>query len=191
MSRHHRKHRRAKTTTPTPKARTLEERYADHSRYYVAYGSNHNVVQMQRRCPDAMPVLGGLMPDTRLVFSGVLTVERAPGESTPVSVWHVSPRDIAALDRYEGYPRLYGKRTTHVTIRGDRVEAFYYVLNGRREERPPSPYYYAAVADGYDDWGFSHVALEDARDRAVAAVKEDDYAAAIAEMWAVDAEAGS
>jgi len=165
MSKRHHKH--GKHAKPAPMVRVnLEAKYADHPRFYVGYGSNHNVVQMQARCKDAMPVCAGMMPDTLLVFSGVLTVEHVAGESTPVSVWHVSPRDIAALDRYEGYPRLYGKKTTHVTVRGERVECFYYTLNKPYHESPSSPYYYATVAEGYDDWGFDHAPLRAAQERA-------------------------
>jgi hypothetical protein len=182
MSRRHHKHGQAESARhaskpqtktvwvkPAPKPVDYDKKYAKHPRYYVGYGSNHNVIQMQARCIDAMPVVGGLMPDTLLVFSRVLTVEHVEGEQTPVSVWHVSPRDIGALDRYEGYPHLYGKRYTHVTVRGERHEAFYYTLNDLYDEEPADQFYYATVEEGYKDWGFDTSYLRAAQDRAEAA----------------------
>jgi hypothetical protein len=135
----------------------------DHPTLYVAYGSNHNVVQMQARCPDAMPVLAGIMPDTRLVFSNVATVEPQQGARCPVSVWRVSRRDIAALDRYEGWPWTYGKRYTHVTVDGERCRAFYYVLRKPYTESPPSAYYYRCLQEGYEDWDLPQKYLREAR----------------------------
>jgi len=149
----------------------LEAKYAAHPRFYVGYGSNHNVLQMQARCATAMPVVGGVLPDKRLVFAGVLTVEPCKGRSTPVSIWHVEPGDIAALDRYEGYPRLYGKRYAHATVDGERVATFYYVLNDPYTEHPPSPFYYATVEEGFNEWGFDQEVLRTARAEAVAALK--------------------
>jgi hypothetical protein len=172
VSKKHRKHDRDIQPAVVKYATVnYAKKYAAHPRYYVGYGSNHNVIQMQARCTDAMPVLAGMMPDKRLVFSSVLTVEDAKGESTPVSVWHVSPRDIAALDRYEGFPTLYGKRYTHVTVDGLRVAAFYYTLNQPYHETPPSTYYYTTCEEGYRDFGLDLSYLEAARDRAVLATE--------------------
>lgn len=180
---HHKKHRRHAAQLPTSKSPTTKQavakyeqaplghnfvdpevKYADHPRIYVGYGSNHNVLQMQARCATAMPVGAGMMPDTRLVFAGVLTVEHVEGETCPVSLWRVKARDIAALDRYEGYPHLYGKRYTHVTVDGERQAAFYYVMNNWTES-PPSGFYYQTCAEGYRDFGLPISYLEAARDR--------------------------
>ena len=65
--------------------------------------------------PDAKVVGTGEIKDYELLFRGnrnraVATVEPKKGESVPVLIWEISPRDEFNLDRYEGYPRLYGKR---------------------------------------------------------------------------------
>ncbi len=83
-------------------------------RKYIAYGSNLNREQMAQRCPDAKVVGTGEIKDYELLFRGnrngaVATVEPKKGESVPVLIWEISPRDEVNLDRYEGYPRLYGK----------------------------------------------------------------------------------
>jgi len=147
-------------------------KYEGHPVYYVGYGSNHNVLQMQARCSNAMPACAGWLPEHRLVFSGVLTVEPCKGSRVPVSVWKVTPRDIAALDVYEGFPTLYSKRYTHVTISGERVEAFYYVLNAPYREEPASQYYYATVEQGYQEWGLDLSYLVKAQAEAREAAKQ-------------------
>ena len=83
-------------------------------RRYIAYGSNLNRAQMALRCPDAKVVGTGEIKDYELLFRGnrngaVATVEPKKGESVPVLIWEISPRDEFNLDRYEGYPRLYGR----------------------------------------------------------------------------------
>jgi hypothetical protein len=138
-----------------------------HPEFYLGYGSNLNVIQMQQRCPTAMPVVACNLPDHRLVFSGIATVEHAPGLVAPSALWRVAPRDIVALDRYEGYPRLYSKRFSHATVRGERVKVFYYVLNQPYSESPPSEFYYRTLLEGYRDWHLPVALLKRARNEAL------------------------
>ena len=67
-------------------------------RRYIAYGSNLNRAQMALRCPDAKVVGTGEIKDYELLFRGnrngaVATVEPKKGESVPVLIWEISPRD--------------------------------------------------------------------------------------------------
>lgn len=77
------------------------------AKLYVAYGSNLNLAQMARRCPDAKVVGIGTLKNYQLTFRGVATIEPVDGAETPVGVWEITPRDELALDRYEGYPSYY------------------------------------------------------------------------------------
>jgi len=144
---------------------------ATHPRLYLGYGSNMDVLRMQGRCADAMPVGAGLLPDYELVFAGVLTVEPKEGATVPVSIWSVSLADIGRLDRYEGYPRLYGKRYVHITLDGARRLAFYYTLNQPYSLSPPWPGYYETCRAGYDDFRLDPAPLIAALDRAREASK--------------------
>ena len=87
----------------------------DHmKKFYLAYGSNLNVKQMQFRCPDARIVGTAEIPNYQLLFKGsktgsYLTIEPKRGCTVPAAVWSVSERDELALDRYEGYPHFYYK----------------------------------------------------------------------------------
>ena len=83
-------------------------------KFYLAYGSNLNVKQMQFRCPDARIVGTAEIPNYQLLFKGsktgsYLTIEPKQGCTVPAAVWSVSERDELALDRYEGYPHFYYK----------------------------------------------------------------------------------
>ena len=69
---------------------------------YVAYGSNMNVEQMSRRCPDAKVFGTGLLHGYKIVFrgrsNGVANIEPAEGSTVPVVLWKISPSDEKALD---------------------------------------------------------------------------------------------
>ena len=77
----------------------------DHmKKFYLAYGSNLNVKQMQFRCPDARIVGTAEIPNYQLLFKGsktgsYLTIEPKQGCTVPAAVWSVSERDELALDR--------------------------------------------------------------------------------------------
>lgn len=87
-------------------------------RYYLAYGSNLNLQQMAKRCPRSAPVGTAVLEGFALLFKGsptrgfYLTVEPKGEAKTPVGVWEIDDGDLPALDRYEGYPALYYKRSS-------------------------------------------------------------------------------
>ena len=78
-------------------------------KYYLAYGSNLSVEQMNVRTPDAI-VGTGLLFGWRLLFRQFDTIEKFEGFSVPVLVWKISSQDEKSLDRYEGYSKFYGKK---------------------------------------------------------------------------------
>lgn len=90
-------------------------------KYYIAYGSNLNLMQMAKRCPDAKTVGTGLLEDYELQFRGrkdnaFATIEQKAGKQVPVLLWQISDRDEKRLDQYEGYPLFYGKQMVEVEI---------------------------------------------------------------------------
>jgi gamma-glutamylcyclotransferase (GGCT)/AIG2-like uncharacterized protein YtfP len=126
---------------------------------YAAYGSKLNLEQMAQRCPNATILGTGELVGYRLLFRGgsygaVATVEPKKGESVPVLLWDITPRDEAALDRYEGWPTLYRKETGIVICDGEPVEAMIYIMNEGRALGMPSDNYYYTIAEGYDSAGF-------------------------------------
>ncbi|HOE18082.1 MAG: gamma-glutamylcyclotransferase family protein [Saccharofermentanales bacterium] len=126
---------------------------------YLAYGSNLNMKQMAQRCPTAKVLGGAKLTGYQLLFRGggggaVATVEKEKNGSVPVLLWEITPRDEAALDRYEGYPRLYRKETVKVRLKGKWIEAMVYIMNEGWPLGVPSRYYYDVIREGYMDAGF-------------------------------------
>lgn len=143
-------------------------------KYYIAYGSNLCVEQMQVRCPDAKPVGTAVLRGWRLVFRLHATIEEQDGMEVPVVVWAVSGSDERNLDRYEGFPNYYHKKTMPVNVRffGTRwhkpVNAMVYIMNGGRAVEMPSVSYYDTIAEGYRRFGFNPRILREA-------LKHTDY----------------
>ena len=135
-------------------------------RLYIAYGSNLNLEQMSHRCPTAKVVGATVMRNWRLVFNGVATIERFKFGIVPVLVWEVQAEDEAALDIYEGWPRLYRKESVRITLNGKQVRAFVYIMNSGREHQP-NPGYYNTIRKGYESAGFDVNILRAAARRAV------------------------
>ena len=151
---------------------TLEAEYATHSRLYLGYGSNLNVLQMQARCPTSLPVGKFRLRNHKLVFSSVLTVEKCKGLSVPAALWRVAPQDIASLDSYEGYPHLYDKQTCRAWVGGKLETAFYYTLNEPYAVEPPCISYYETCAEGYAEFGLDLSVLDAAVAEAEVAARE-------------------
>lgn len=142
-------------------------------RYYLAYGSNLNIPQMQMRCPGARIIGTAAIEDYRLLFKGsktgsYLTIEPAPGFQVPVAVWDITERDELALDRYEGYPNFYYKKELTLPIKGIRTgkvrmrNAFVYIMHEERKLGLPSAGYMRTCLDGYQSFGFDAGYLLDA-----------------------------
>lgn len=140
------------------------------SKFYLAYGSNLNVEQMQWRCPDAGIVTTGVIEDYQLWFKGsktgaYLTIEPMVGSSVPVAVWRVTERDIAALDRYEGFPSFYYKRGFKIRCADGRTRnCFAYIMHEERLVGIPSTSYVQTCLSGYKSFGFDKRFLQDALD---------------------------
>ena len=135
---------------------------------YIAYGSNLNLQQMSMRCPTAKVVGTALLNDWQLTFRHVATIVPEEGAVTPVGVWDIDERAEIALDRYEGYPNLYGKHNIEVECNGQLMECMVYTMNGGQPKLPPMGYF-RTIQRGYADVGIdeSHLikAIEDTEKR--------------------------
>lgn len=136
-------------------------------KYYIAYGSNLNLPQMERRCPTAKRVGIGEIKDYQLLFRGnkesaVATIEPSKGNIVPALIWELQKSDEKSLDRYEGFPFFYHKEFMEVEINGEVAEAMVYIMNDGYEIGMPSDYYLNTILDGYDAAGFEPTAIEKA-----------------------------
>lgn len=117
-----------------------------------AYGSNLNVEQMARRCPDAEPLGRLRLKGWQLVFRGVADVIREDGAICYGGVWRITPRCEVALDAYEGIGSgMYRKEYIRIkpTKLGE-TEMLVYVMNSTGI-MPPSRYYLNVIKQGYRD----------------------------------------
>ena len=150
-------------------------------RYYIAYGSNLNKRQMERRCPDARAVGTAELPGWRLMFKGsksgnYLTIERADGYTVPVAVWAVSERDERNLDRYEGCPTFYYKKEVRLPVKlasgkTKKLTAFVYIMHEERSLGIPSLAYIRTCEEGYRNFGFDTKFLDAAYEISVKEVQ--------------------
>jgi len=145
-------------------------------RYYLAYGSNLNVEQMQFRCPTARVIGTAVIENFELLFKGsksgsYLTIEPKEGARVPVGVWAVEERDEASLDRYEGYPSFYYKKNLKVKVTGIRTgresieDAFVYIMHEDRSIGMPTGAYVRTCLDGYKAFGFDEAFLMEAYEK--------------------------
>lgn len=137
------------------------------SKYYISYGSNLNMRQMEMRCPDAVFVGTGELKNYELVFRGrrhsaVATVAPKNGSCVPVGLWKISDRDERMLDCYEGFPRLYIKKEFQISKGDVQKNAMLYVMNDGYEYGMPSSLYYEIIRQGYQDCHLDCFILDDA-----------------------------
>ena len=147
-------------------------------KYYLAYGSNLNIAQMQFRCPDTVVAGTAVIPDYELLFKGsltgaYLTIEPRQGAQVPVGVWEVSAADEFRLDRYEGFPSFYYKKEMRIPVKDIRTgktrqcDAFVYVMHEDRKLGTPTSFYMRTCLEGYRDFGFETAFLLAAYDRSL------------------------
>ena len=125
-------------------------------KYYIAYGSNLNMDQMKYRCPDAVYKGSGYLKDWELIYRGsrtgaYATIRPAKGKIVPIGLWAISRRDEANLDRYEGYPVFYHKKTIKVYGNDVVEKGMVYIMDENRKVGRPSNHYIDIVYGGYMD----------------------------------------
>lgn len=128
-------------------------------RLYAAYGSNLNHGQMSIRCPKAKFIGRATLKNHRLVFRAVADIEYARGSIVHLGLWHITEDCLQALDRYEGYPNLYGRDDFEVSTDIQETDALIYYMNSHGY-RAPNSSYYETIVNGYKDCGLPLQALE-------------------------------
>ena len=93
------------------------------------------------------------------------TIVPKPNAEVPVLLWELDPRDIPALNRYEGFPHLYRQSEIDVELNGKTVKGMAYLMN-RGQISPPSQGYLQTIWDGYKANGMDTSYLVEAAARA-------------------------
>ena len=141
--------------------------YSGTRKFYIAYGSNLDISRMAVRCPQAEVYGSGWLDDWEMIYRGsktgnYATIRPAKRKFVPVGIWTITRLDEAMLDRYEGYPRFYHKKT--ITVRmdnGEIIEGLVYIM--RKDAKPgvPSEDYIDRIYQGYGDFGLNYFYLRD------------------------------
>ncbi len=111
---------------------------------------------MKRRCSTAEPVGSIKMKGFNLVFRSVADIAENPDGEVMIGLWRISDFDLACLDVYEGFPSLY----TKIYRETERGLVMLYQMRERSWIQPPTNGYLESIADGYEDFGFNHQALQ-------------------------------
>jgi phage replication-related protein YjqB (UPF0714/DUF867 family)/gamma-glutamylcyclotransferase (GGCT)/AIG2-like uncharacterized protein YtfP len=116
---------------------------------YFAYGSNLDVTQMTRRCPDATQPRPATLTghDWLINERGVATVEPLDGAAVHGVLWQISDHDLTVLDSAEGVPVRYRRDRMTVDTDDGPAEAWVYV-DPRVEPGAPRPGYLERIIDG-------------------------------------------
>lgn len=156
---------------------------------YFAYGANLNLESMAQRCPAAKALSPATLKGYTLEFRGngsgcgVAHIEPAKGQEVPGGLWEITDACLASLDRFEGYPHLYGRKMVTVTLPdGSTTEAIAYFMK-RGVPSVPGRGYVNCILDGYKDFGLDDMPLWRAVTNTVDLVKRQ--ATMQAERWGV------
>ncbi|MDR0696309.1 MAG: gamma-glutamylcyclotransferase [Christensenellaceae bacterium] len=121
------------------------------TKYYIAYGSNLNKKQMSERCPSAVFVGAASITGYELIFKRVASIEEKKGAILPVGIWEIDDICERSLDRYEGYPRTYGKKNIKFKLGEQELSGICYIKNAGLYELP-TEVYYNKIETGYNDF---------------------------------------
>lgn len=136
---------------------------------YFAYGSNLHHNQFKARCPASAKGEPFKLDGFKLVFKGCADIIPAEGRTVSGATYRITARCEAALDRYEGYPSLYGKRFLKIN---DELTIMFYVMNDTCLYRP-SQYYFDTIWQGFLNWDLDTQPLMDALNEQGIATVED------------------
>jgi AIG2 family protein len=106
---------------------------------HFAYGSNMDRRLMWRRCPGARVVSGAVLRDHRFIITrdGYASVVAARGALVHGLLWHLTPRDLAALNAYENIDAgLYRAASLSVQAAGRSLRALVYLGRSGVPGRP-------------------------------------------------------
>ena len=110
---------------------------------------------MGRRCPTAQALGPARLDGWRYFISGdgYASVRQETGATVHGVLWHLRPRDLAALRAYECLDSgLYARRLLTARYRGKCVRALVYVGRNCAEGRPRPAYHDGIVLPSARDW---------------------------------------
>jgi len=127
-------------------------------KFYFAYGSNMNLEQMKRRCPDSKLLGVAILKGYKFVYDGyshtrkgaVANIVESSDEIVNGALYKISDSDEENLDGYEGYPTYYQKKMVKVVdLQGNEYEAMVYYREPKDPGLPSEEYESILVNSAY------------------------------------------
>jgi len=120
---------------------------------YFAYGANLDRNGMDIRCPGNKPLCRAVLENYRLMFKGVADIEEATNHNVHGALYEITKEHLRSLDRFEGYPRFYIRKTVPViTEDGREVNAVVYQMTDRNHYSSPFQGYLNNILTGCQQW---------------------------------------
>ena len=139
---------------------------------YFAYGANLDRNGMDIRCSGNKPLCRAVLKNYRLMFKSVADIEEAVNHNVHGALYEITKEHLRSLDRFEGYPRLYIRKTVPViTEDGREVEAVVYQMTNRNQYSSPFQGYLNTILIGCQQWRLPMVYIQYIITRA----KEPDF----------------
>ena len=140
----------------------VEGRNGDVPIYYFAYGMLTDPELMQN-----IDLVGvGELKNFEFEMYAYANVHATPGATVLGCLWSIDRQVLSQLDRTEGYPSLYDRRTVPVVCNGQRYAAEVYVMTPETREwmqaEEPSKGYIDRIVRGYHNAGIPLEQLEQA-----------------------------
>ena len=124
-------------------------------KYYLAYGMNCNMSEMEYRCPNAKSLGKVTLENHKLAFKVHCDAEYKPGTSMECALWLITDSCEKALDQLEGYPFYYDKKEVIVEHEGKTLRPMIYFMRDNTKLDMPSEYYLEMVTEGYREHNMS------------------------------------
>ena len=128
---------------------------------YGAYGSNLNLKQMKKRCPNSYPLCFLYLKGWELVFKGVADLERKSNGLCLLGIYEITKICEDSLDVYEEYPHVYKKVKIKKKIEGKVRDIMFYTMSERYKYAVPTIKYFKVIKEGYYNWQGSMKLLKD------------------------------
>jgi hypothetical protein len=147
---------------------TTIEKQTEETIFYVAYGPTMDSEQMLFLCPDAQKIKSLEIRNYQLEFCHHATVIPRRNSVVPAVLWEIPAGDEKKLDRYEGYPRYFEKKTFSVPLEDDiYLDALFYTMKLPMTFAPPTKQYLRTIKNGYVQNQLNEKPLIDALNRAL------------------------
>lgn len=116
---------------------------------YFSYGMNTNLAEMASRCPTARCIGPAWIDNYEFVFRTHADIAKSLGKICHGVLWDITPADLRALDKLEGFPYYYTRFRVRVNTEDSFVYAITYQMTDQSYLQEPGRGYLEMITEGY------------------------------------------